>query len=132
MEFWLLFFRSIFVLRRVVLRRNDQTLAFASPSIDYLQYVDELLLVFQSPYHLIVVSCPKVHHDVPVSEKEHHSASVIQFVHRVEVGHFIRVYHIELGELLDCFGALYEDLIHLHAGLVSICPKPDAHYPVLL
>ena len=132
MEFWLLSFRSIFVLRRVVLWRNDQTLAFASPSIDYLQYVDELLLVFQSPYHLIVVSRPKVHHDVPVSEKEHHSAGVIQFVHRVEVRHLICVYHIELGELLDCLSALHEDFVHLHACLVSICPKPDAYYPVLL
>ena len=77
---------SIFVLRRVVLRGDDKTLSFTRSSVHNLQYVYQLLLVIQSPNHLIIVSGSEVYHDVSISEEEHDRARIIQFVHRVEIG----------------------------------------------
>ena len=118
---------SIFVLRRVVLRRDDKTLSFTRSSVHNLQYVYQLLLVIQSPNHLIIVSSSEVYHDVSISEEEHDCARIIQFVHCVEVGHLRDVNDVEHGKFLDGLRALDEDLIILHACLVGIVTESDAH-----
>lgn len=68
------------VFGRVVLGRNHQTSAFASPSVDCFNYINHLLLVFQRPINFIVVSCSQINHYVFVSEEEHNSTWIIQLI----------------------------------------------------
>ena len=117
---------SIFVLRRVILWGDDKTLSFTRSSIHNLQYIYQLLLVIQSPNHLIIVSCSEVYHDVSISEEEHDCACIIQFVHCVEVGHLRDVNDVEHCKFLDRFRTLDEDLIVLHTCLVGIVSESDA------
>ena len=55
---------SILVLRRVVLRRDDQPPTLPSAPIDCLDDVDQLLSIIHGPVDLVVISRPKVHHNV--------------------------------------------------------------------
>jgi hypothetical protein len=76
---------SVAVFGGVVLWSNHQTTALAGTPVDGLHDVNEFLLILQGPVDLVVVSCPKINHDVLVPEEEHHRRWIIQLVHGVEV-----------------------------------------------
>ena len=104
------------MLGRVVFWANNETFTFRCTSVYDLENVNQLLLILQSPYHLVIVSCAEVDHDVSVAEEKHDSARVIQLVHCTEVGYLLNVYDVEDGKVLDSFCTLDKHFIHLHAG----------------
>lgn len=73
--------------RKHTFRGDNETPPFACTSVHDLDDVNELLLVIHSPVDLVIVTCPKIYHDVLVSEEEHACARVVQFVHRIEGSH---------------------------------------------
>lgn len=65
------------VLRGVVLGRYDQAATLPGASVNSLDDVNHLLLVFHGPVDLVVVSGPQVNHDVLVPEEKHDSTRVV-------------------------------------------------------
>lgn len=117
---------------RVVSRANYEAFAFACASVDYLQYVDHFLFVFERPRHFVVVSSAEVDHDMAISEEKHDGARIVQLVHRIKVRYLLDVHHVEDCEVLDHLRALDEDLVHLHAVGLGVASKPYAHDAVFL
>lgn len=76
---------SVLVFSGVVLGCNDQSLSLASPPVDDLEDVYELLLVLHGPIDLVVVTSAEIDHHVLVSEEEHERDGIVEFVHGVEV-----------------------------------------------
>jgi hypothetical protein len=73
------------VFRRVIFGRHHETSSLACPSVDDFDDVRNLLLAVQGPVDLVVVTSPKVDHDVLVSKKKHYGARIVQLVHGVEI-----------------------------------------------
>ena len=63
---------SVAVLCAVVFRRYDQPSPFPRSAINSFDYINHLLLVIECPIDLTVVTGTQVHHNVLVSEEEHH------------------------------------------------------------
>ncbi|KAF9599110.1 hypothetical protein IFM89_035389 [Coptis chinensis] len=61
----------ITILGGVVFWSNHQTTTFPGSRINSLDNVNELLLIFESPIDLVVVSSAKINHNVLVTEREH-------------------------------------------------------------
>ena len=55
--------------------------------VDRLHNVNQLQLVLHGPDDLVIVTSPKVNHDVLVPEEKHDGEGVVQLVHLIEVGH---------------------------------------------
>lgn len=68
---------------------------------------------------------------MPVSEKEHDRARIIEFIHCVEIGHLRYVNEIYGGELAYLFCQLVECLVHLHARGVPIVAETNDHHTLL-
>mmetsp|Transcript_43079 Transcript_43079/g.97981 ORF Transcript_43079/g.97981 Transcript_43079/m.97981 type:complete len:208 (+) Transcript_43079:118-741(+) len=124
--------RSVLVLGRVVLGRDDETPAFPGATVDNLHNVDELLLVLQRPVDLVVVTRPKIDHDVLVSEEEHDGGGVVKLVHGVEVRHLRDIHKVNDGKVLDLVGDVEKALVELHAIRVPIVPEADDDDALLL
>lgn len=60
-----------------------------------------------------------------VSEEEHESDWVVEFVHLLEVGDLIKVADVDDGKILDAIGDLVEDFILTHAVGVPVTAKAD-------
>ena len=111
--------RSIFIFGGVVLGRNDQTTTFACSSVHRLNNIYEFLFVCQGPVDLVVVTRPKIDHDVLVSEEEHDSARIVQLVHSIEIRHLRDVHQVYDTEVFNLIGNVEQRLVHFHARLVA-------------
>lgn len=142
--------RLVSVSGRVVFGTDDQTTAFLGALVDSLGNVDELLLVFENPVDLVVVSGSAVDHDVLVAEEEHDGAGIVQLcrlcrlvslwstarctgcrgavvltIHLVEIGYLIDVAQVDDAEVGDGVGDLVEHLVLPHAVRIPVSTKPN-------
>ena len=69
----------------IIFGRNHQTSTLPRPPVNSLHNVHQLLFVLHGPVYLVVISRPKIDHDVFVSEEEHGGAGVVQLVHLIEI-----------------------------------------------
>ena len=72
----------ISVAGRVVFGADDQTTALFRTTVDGLDDVYQLLLVFQDPVEFIIVSGTEIDHHVFISKEEHDCARVVEFCRR--------------------------------------------------
>ena len=111
---------SVAVLCAVVFRRYDQPSPFPRSAINSFDYINHLLLVIECPIDLIVVTGTQVHHNVLVSEEEHHRAGIVQLVHGVEVWNLGDIDQVDTTIVLD---VLFQGthLICLHLKVSYCC-----------
>jgi len=110
---------------RVILRTHDQTSTLLGSSVDGLDDINQLLLVFQNPVQLVVVSGSEITHHVFVAEEEHDGHWIVELVHLVEVGHLIEITDVDNSEVLDAVGDAVEDLVLAHTVLVPVATKAN-------
>lgn len=60
---------------------------------------------------------------IPV--EKHGGARIIQFVHAIEIGHFVNVHEIDYCKVFDLFRDAEEDFVLDHARLVLITAEAD-------
>lgn len=75
----------------IVLGCDHETSSLACTPVHRLYDVNEFLLVCHGPVDLVIVTRPKIDHDVLVSEEKHNRARIVQLVHRVEIRHLRNV-----------------------------------------
>lgn len=97
----------------VILRGDDQTPPLSRSSIHSFHNVDELLLVFQSPIDLVVISRTEIDHNMFIAEEKHYRARVIQLVHSVEIWHLWNINKIYNSKILDRLSHRSKNFIHL-------------------
>lgn len=124
--------RSVPIARTVVLRTDDQTSTLFRALVDSFQDVDNLLLIFQNPIQLIIVSRPKITHHVFISKEEHDGARVVELVHLLEIGHLVQIAEVNYGKVLDTVGNLVEYFVLTHAVWIPIATEADDDQSVLL
>jgi hypothetical protein len=110
---------------RVVLRANDQTTTLLRALVDGLNNINQLLLILQDPVQLVVVTSSKIAHHVFVAEEEHDCHRVVELVHLLEVGHFVKIAEVDDGEVFDPLGDSVEDLVLSHTVRVAVSAKAD-------
>lgn len=121
---------SVPVARTVVLRTHNQTSALLRTLVHRLQDIDNLLLVFQHPIQLVVVTRPEITHHMFIPKEEHDGARVVEFVHLLEVGHLVQIAEVDDGKVLDAIGDFVEHLVLAHAVGIPITAEPDYHQAV--
>lgn len=118
--------------RGVVLGTDDQTTSLLGTSVHRLEDIDELLLVFENPLDLVVVTSTQIDHHVFVSEEEHEGAWVVELVHLVEVGDLVDVAEVDDGVVADLVGDLVEDFVLAHAVGIPVTTESDDDETILL
>ena len=113
----------ISVARRVILRTNNKPTTLPGTLVDCLNNVNKLLLVFQQPIHLVVISRAKIAHHMLVAVEEHDRKRVVQLVHCIEVGHLVEITQVDDGKVFDAVGDAVEDFVLRHAVFVPVAPK---------
>jgi hypothetical protein len=117
---------------RVVLRADDKTTTLFRSLVDGLNDINQLLLVFQHPVEFVVVTRSEIAHHVFVAEEEHDGHRVVEFVHLLEVGYFVKVAEVDYGEVLDALGDAVEDLILSHAVWVAVSSESNDYQALFL
>jgi len=108
---------------RIILRTNNKTSTLLSTSVDRFNNVDQLLLVFQHPVQLVIISRTKIAHHVLVAEEEHKRDGIVEFVHLVEVGDLVEVADVDDSEVLHTISDTIENFILPHAVRIPVTAK---------
>ena len=103
--------RSIFVMRRVILRTHDQTSSFLCTSIDDLDDIYQVLLVIDVKIELVVISSAEITHHMFIPPEEHDCTYVVELVHLVEVLNLGVVACVDDGKVSDLVGDFVEHLV---------------------
>jgi len=109
----------------VILWADNQTTTLLCTSVDGLNDIDQLLLVFQNPVQLIVVSRTEIAHHMLVSEEEHEGDGIVELVHLLEVGNLVKIADIDDSEVLDSISDTVKDLILTHAVWIPVTSEAD-------
>lgn len=89
---------------QLTLRTDDQTTALLGSTVDSLDNVDQLLFILQNPVELIIITSTEIAHHMFISEEEHESDGIVEFVHLLEVGNLVEVADVDDSEVLDTVG----------------------------
>ena len=114
----------------------------------HLNQVYHFLLIIQSPVNLIVVTCSQIDHNMFITEEEHHSTWIIQFIHLVKIGYFCNInldlnlsikiiyiitstYQVNHCKIFNFFGNTIKNLVHLHTSRIPIMSKTNDYNTIL-
>jgi hypothetical protein len=85
--------------KNLTLWTDDQTTALLRALVDGFDDVDQLLLVFQHPIQLVIVTRSEIAHHVFIAVEEHDRHRIVELVHRVEIGDLVDVAQVNDGEV---------------------------------
>lgn len=111
--------------RRIVLRAHHKTPALLRSPVNRLQNIHQLTLILQHPVQLVIVSRTKITHHVFIPEEEHNRHGIVEFVHGLEVWHFVEIAEINRREVLHSVGDFVQDFVLRHAVGVAVAAEAD-------
>lgn len=123
---------SVLVVSRIILRTYHQTSTLLCTSINDLDNIYQILLVFDGEIELVVVTCAEIAHHVFVTPEEHYCTDIIEFIHLVEVLNFGIVTGVDDRKVSDFVSNLEKHLVLLPCNWVFGIAKTNDHDTFIL